>query len=427
MNAAPRSRSTCGPRGALSTSSRATLNAKKTSTLFGNKPLPLLPSPRLRSVQAPDHEAANTFLKVRLHNATQVVPSLSDIDSLDDWGWTPLMHAAEQNHKEMHVKKLLVAGADANARSTRKYGMYEPGVTALDIARRVQDTCGFDRMTAIALLEGASAKQRHAMYVEAEQVLGERHSHEAAVLMMQTAGEANAKQAAERRAALRAVELAKAEEAANLEAAVQEGLRRDRAEMMRRFEAKYGRGAGMGTGKFAMRSREQMQELFDEIDTDGGGTLDVREIKALADKLGVAMTKRELDKAMLEMDEDCSGEVDFEEFAEWWPKQVGKNSALVVAMNDPRVSPEPTASQAPPPSPPPQPEPEPEPEPEPALTLSPEPEPEPTVRTASGSRSERSAAVREEMRARNARLASRTASGKHKKQSPPQLDFQGGL
>ena len=81
-------------------------------------------------------------------------------------------------------------------------------------------------------------------------------------------------------------------------------------------------------------SREQMQELFNEIDTDGGGTLDVREIKALADKLGVAMTKRELDDAMLEMDEDGSGEVDFEEFAQWWPKQEGKNSALMAAMND---------------------------------------------------------------------------------------------
>ena len=55
----------------------------------------------------------DTFRKVRFNNATQVVPSLSDIDAVDDWGWTPLMHAAEQNHKEMHVKKLLAAGCDA--------------------------------------------------------------------------------------------------------------------------------------------------------------------------------------------------------------------------------------------------------------------------------------------------------------------------
>ena len=77
-----------------------------------------------------------------------------------------------------------------------------------------------------------------------------------------------------------------------------------------------------------------LRELFDEIDTDGGGTLDRGEIKALADKLGVAMSKRELDLAMKGVDEDGSGEVDFEEFAEWWPQQEAKNSALVAAMND---------------------------------------------------------------------------------------------
>ena len=42
----------------------------------------------------------------------------------------------------------------------------------------------------------------------------------------------------------------------------------------------------------------------------------------------------ELDLAMKEMDEDGSGEVDFAEFAEWWPQQEAKNPALAAAMND---------------------------------------------------------------------------------------------
>ena len=37
---------------------------------------------------------------------------------------------------------------------------------------------------------------------------------------------------------------------------------------------------------------------------------------------------------MKEMDEDGSGEVDLEEFAEWWPQQEAKNSALAAAVDD---------------------------------------------------------------------------------------------
>eukprot|EP01047_Picozoa_sp_COSAG01_P015716 COSAG01_NODE_791_length_13556_cov_214.163930_4_plen_112_part_00 len=43
---------------------------------------------------------------------------------------------------------------------------------------------------------------------------------------------------------------------------------------------------------------EQLRELFIEIDTDGSGLLDRAEVKALAEKLGVELTRRELDEAM---------------------------------------------------------------------------------------------------------------------------------
>ena len=79
---------------------------------------------------------------------------------------------------------------------------------------------------------------------------------------------------------------------------------------------------------------QKMRELFDEIDTDKGGTLDQEEIGRMATLLGIPMSKGELEQAMIEMDEDGSGTVDFEEFAAWWPKLEGKNEALMNALQN---------------------------------------------------------------------------------------------
>jgi calmodulin len=54
------------------------------------------------------------------------------------------------------------------------------------------------------------------------------------------------------------------------------------------------------------------------MDTDEGGTLDRDEIRDLARSLGNQLTDAQLDQAMIEMDEDGSGEVDFEEFFDWY-------------------------------------------------------------------------------------------------------------
>eukprot|EP01043_Picozoa_sp_COSAG02_P059618 COSAG02_NODE_7632_length_2925_cov_1.298655_3_plen_70_part_00 len=54
------------------------------------------------------------------------------------------------------------------------------------------------------------------------------------------------------------------------------------------------------------------------MDMDEGGTLDRDEIRDLARSLGNQLTDAQLDQAMVEMDEDGSGEVDFEEFFDWY-------------------------------------------------------------------------------------------------------------
>eukprot|EP01052_Picozoa_sp_SAG31_P023858 SAG31_NODE_1992_length_6709_cov_3.654870_8_plen_251_part_00 len=64
--------------------------------------------------------------------------------------------------------------------------------------------------------------------------------------------------------------------------------------------------------------------FFADIDSDGSGTLDRTEIERLASRLGVTLRKKELDAAMEAMDDDGSGEVDFEEFLDWWREQQGE-------------------------------------------------------------------------------------------------------
>ena len=69
--------------------------------------------------------------------------------------------------------------------------------------------------------------------------------------------------------------------------------------------------------------RQECRELFDEVDDDGSGLLDVGEIVKLAKLLGVDLSPAQCKEAMDEMDDDSSGEVDFEEFYMWFKKTSG--------------------------------------------------------------------------------------------------------
>ena len=55
-----------------------------------------------------------------------------------------------------------------------------------------------------------------------------------------------------------------------------------------------------------------------QMDVDGSGTLDQSEVELLAATAGKRMTKRQLHDAMVAMDTDGSGEVEFDEFTNWW-------------------------------------------------------------------------------------------------------------
>jgi Ca2+-binding EF-hand superfamily protein len=66
----------------------------------------------------------------------------------------------------------------------------------------------------------------------------------------------------------------------------------------------------------------QLEETFNEMDTSGDGALDKEEIGDVFKKMGVALSQDDLDQAMEEMDADGGGDVDFDEFKQWWDRNI---------------------------------------------------------------------------------------------------------
>ena len=66
----------------------------------------------------------------------------------------------------------------------------------------------------------------------------------------------------------------------------------------------------------------QLEEMFNEMDTSGDGALDKEEIGAVFTKMGVRLSQADLDAAMAEMDVDKGGDVDFDEFKQWWDRNI---------------------------------------------------------------------------------------------------------
>ena len=80
----------------------------------------------------------------------------------------------------------------------------------------------------------------------------------------------------------------------------------------------------------AMENDTMTREAFDRADADGSGAIDREEGREVMKELGHGRVgKMELDNAMREMDDDSSGEVEFEEFRQWWDRQ----TALAILAN----------------------------------------------------------------------------------------------
>ena len=80
--------------------------------------------------------------------------------------------------------------------------------------------------------------------------------------------------------------------------------------------------------------QRRVRALFDDIDEDGGGTLDREEVGQLLARLSdVPVAEDDLSSAMQALDADGDGSVDFEEFLHWWQLVRQERGGSVWASN----------------------------------------------------------------------------------------------
>lgn len=60
--------------------------------------------------------------------------------------------------------------------------------------------------------------------------------------------------------------------------------------------------------------KQEIREAFDLFDTDGSGTIEVKELKVAMRALGFEPTKDQIKKMIQDLDRSGSGKIDFSEF-----------------------------------------------------------------------------------------------------------------
>ena len=76
------------------------------------------------------------------------------------------------------------------------------------------------------------------------------------------------------------------------------------------------------------RARVQASAMFNVLDTDGGGTLDIDEANQLISALFPKYDDAQIKTCFETIDTDGSGEVDREEFLVWWEAENKRNTTL---------------------------------------------------------------------------------------------------
>ena len=73
------------------------------------------------------------------------------------------------------------------------------------------------------------------------------------------------------------------------------------------------------------QEREEFKDVFTMFDKDGDGTVSTKELGVVMRALGQNPTDEELWEMIKEVDQDCSGEIDFDEFCLLMIKKMSEN------------------------------------------------------------------------------------------------------
>jgi len=63
---------------------------------------------------------------------------------------------------------------------------------------------------------------------------------------------------------------------------------------------------------------EEIEELFEQNDTDGNGDIDFAEFQALMRELDETLSQHALEIGFREIDSNRDGRINFDEFIDWW-------------------------------------------------------------------------------------------------------------
>eukprot|EP01064_Diplonema_japonicum_P002958 TRINITY_DN1191_c0_g1_i4.p1 TRINITY_DN1191_c0_g1~~TRINITY_DN1191_c0_g1_i4.p1 ORF type:complete len:746 (+),score=268.94 TRINITY_DN1191_c0_g1_i4:41-2278(+) len=111
----------------------------------------------------------------------------------------------------------------------------------------------------------------------------------------------------------------------------EERLRELKSALHERHTAKSGHGRvktdkkGVMTRVFTAKEKQAVKEVFDRIDTDKSGDLTLDELAKVVEELDCDMDEEEVKSALVELDTDQNGTVNWEEFFTWWSSDINRS------------------------------------------------------------------------------------------------------